>query len=209
LHMLTLGSLLGLAFYYQSQPQPPASGSAAGAPTITLEAMVISPTPPDPPPTPTAALTPPTIPMEYPPTVVKQPQTPIVPVKLPDDGVPVLPMRISKSTLTKTEAPHHTTTPSNAKPAAAAASSSYAPGVNILPHPPYPADAQSRGQTGTVVMSVTFDAQGNVTHAEVSESSGVPSLDATTKLFIRAHWHSTDYAGQSICQPVKYALENR
>jgi TonB family protein len=121
-------------------------------------------------------------------------------------------MRMSKSALAKTEAPHHTTTshmtpPSTAKPAAASASSSYAPGVNILPHPPYPVDAQSRGQTGTVVMYVMFDAQGNVTHAEVSESSGVPSLDAATKLFIRAHWHSTDYAGQSISQPVQYSLE--
>lgn len=172
--------------------------------------MVVAPTRPEPPPVPVAALTPPTIPMLCPPSVTKPLQCPVTPAKLPDDGVPVLPLRVSKSTQGKTEEPHHTishaTTTSSAKPAAALASS-YAPGVNVLPHPPYPVDAQNRGQTGTVIVYVKFDAQGNVAHAEVSESSGVPSLDSATKSFIRSHWHSTDYAGQAICQPVQYSLE--
>jgi len=57
-------------------------------------------------------------------------------------------------------------------------------------------------------MNVQFDAKGNVVHAEVAQSSGVPILDTETQSFIRTHWHSTTYAGQTISQPVKYSLEN-
>ena len=94
------------------------------------------------------------------------------------------------------------------KPAAAASPSSYAPGVNVLPHPPYPTEARDRGQTGTVVMNVHFDARGDVALAEVAQSSGVPILDSETRSFIRLHWHSAAYAGQTISQPVQYSLEN-
>jgi protein TonB len=204
-HALMLGALLGLTFYYQLHEPPPPSGSAAGAPTITLEAMVVVPTPP----APTPVLTPPTV--EPPiPTVAKPLQEPISPEKLPDEGLPVLPMKPSKQTLAKTpeQEPHRPNTESSTKPAPAAMASSYAPGVNTLPHPPYPIEARNRGQTGTVVMFVRFDAQGNVEHAEVSVTSGVPELDSETKSFIREHWHSADYAGQTISQPVQYSLED-
>jgi protein TonB len=94
------------------------------------------------------------------------------------------------------------------KPAAAASPSSYAPGVNVLPHPPYPTEARDRGQTGTVVMNVHFDARGDVALAEVAQSSGVPILDSETRSFIRAHWHSPAYAGRAVSVPVQYKLEN-
>ena len=87
------------------------------------------------------------------------------------------------------------------KPMAAASPSSYAPGVNVLPHPPYPIEARNRGQTGTVVMNVQFDARGGVSAADVSQSSGVPILDSETRSFIRAHWHSPSYAGQTVRRP--------
>ena len=210
-HALTLGSLLGLACYYQSQAPPSPSGSAAGAPTITLEAMVVAPTRPEPPPASVAAFTPPTIPMLSPPTVDKTPQTPIAPTKIPDDGVPVLPLRLSKSAPGKTEEPHHTishaTTPSSAKPVAATKPSSYAPGINFLPHPPYPTEAQNRGLMGTVYVDVHFDAKGRVTSVDVTESSGVKVLDSETQSFIRTKWHCPSYAGQIIKVPVKYHLE--
>ncbi len=47
-------------------------------------------------PLPLAALTPPAIPLTHPPSVVTQPQFPVAPVKLPDDGVPVLALQPSK-----------------------------------------------------------------------------------------------------------------
>jgi TonB family protein len=94
------------------------------------------------------------------------------------------------------------------KPAAPAAPSSYAPGLNVLPHPPYPVEARDRGQTGTVIMNVRFDLKGDVADAEVAQSSGVPILDSETRSFIRAHWHSPAYAGQAVSVPVQYKLAN-
>ena len=67
LHTLTLGSLLGLTFYYHSHPPPSQTGSAAGTPTIILEAVIIAPEEPRPLPAP--ALTPPTRPSK--PTLAK------------------------------------------------------------------------------------------------------------------------------------------
>jgi TonB family protein len=210
-HVLTLGGLLGMAFYYQSHAEPPVHGSAAGAPTIVLETMVVAPAPPERPPVPSPALTPPTVSQLCPPSVAKQIECPVAPVKLPDEGVPVLPLRMSQSALAKTDAPHHTTshtaTPSSAKPAAAAAASSYAPGENLLPHPPYPTEAQNRGLMGTVEVNVQFDTQGGVASVVVTHSSGVAVLDVQTRSFIRTNWHCPSFAGQLINVPVKYHLE--
>jgi len=77
-----------------------------------------------------------------------------------------------------------------------------------LPHPPYPTEAQDRGQTGTVYLDVQFDAQGSVVGTKVTQSSGVPILDSETRSFIRSHWHSSMYAGQIVNVPVQYKLEN-
>jgi TonB family protein len=74
----------------------------------------------------------------------------------------------------------------------------------VLPHPPYPEEAQDLGETGTVVMTVTFDTSGDVARAAVTQSSGVRLLDATTRSFILAHWHSATLAGQTVTQPVLY-----
>jgi TonB family protein len=98
--------------------------------------------------------------------------------------------------------------PAKAKPAASASfASSYAPGENVLPHPPYPEDAENLGETGTVVMSVTFNMAGDVTQAKVSQSSGVRVLDTCTRSFILSHWHSTALAGETVMQPVRYTGE--
>jgi TonB family protein len=196
-HGLALGLLLWLTFFYRAHLPLPKSGSAPGASIITLETMVVVTPAPQPiqPPAP------------IPPAHVALP-TP----KPPDAGVPVLAIKIIKPTPpapVKIQAPPHPVlaqnAPSHPKPAAA---SSYAPGLNLLPHPPYPLEARNLGQTGTVIMNVQFDAGGNVIRAEVAQSSGVPLLDSTTRSFIRAHWHSAAYAGQTISQPVEYLLEN-
>jgi hypothetical protein len=40
------------------------------------------------------------------------------------------------------------------------------------------------------------------------QSSGVPLLDSRTRTFIRDHWHSLAYAGQTVNVPIQYTLEN-
>lgn len=214
-HGLLLGLILGLAFLYRWQLPPLKSGSAPGAPSISLEKMIIVSPPPRPPaPAPTIAATTPA--HEPAPAVGSKPAPPkaIVPVLAVQ---PSKPMPAVEPIASKTPAPIH---PAISHPAAAmaqssprqsaapASSSSYAPGPSVLPHPPYPLEARDRGQTGTVVMNVQFDAGGNVAQAEVAQSSGVPILDSETRSFIRAHWHSAAYAGQTISQPVQYSLEN-
>jgi protein TonB len=228
-HGLGICLLLGLAFLYRSQMPPPKSGSAPGAPSISLEKITIISPPPPPPapqppkpapavgsilalpaPAPTVAATPP-------------PREPEAKPAPPEEGVPVLalqpskPMQAIQSKAAKTRAAIHpaispaaaaTAQSSPPKPTASASPSSYAPGLNVLPHPPYPIEARDRGQTGTVVMIVQFDAGGDVAAAEVTQSSGVPLLDTATRSFIRAHWHSPAYAGQAVSVPVQYKLEN-
>ena len=194
-HGLMLGLILVLAFLCRSQMSPPKSGSAPGAPSISLEKITIVSPPPKPAP-----------------AVGSKP----VP---PEATVPVLavqPVRPMQTTPSKTPVAIHppishspiATTQSSQKPAAAASVSSYAPGPNMLPHPPYPQQAWDLQQTGTVTMNVHFDVKGDVAQVEVTQSSGVPILDSETRSFIRAHWHSAAYAGQTISQPVQYTLEN-
>jgi len=216
-HGAAIGLLLGLTFLYRSHLPPPKNGSAPGAPSITLETMHIVSPPPEPAPAANSilAVNPPAL-AAIPTPESPEPESRLTLPKLPQEGLPVLAFPPSNPAPAKMHAAIHpgiahtatTTTQSNSHPAAAASSSSYAPGLNVLPHPPYPTEARNQHQTGTVIMNVRFDARGNVAQAEVAQSSGVPVLDATTRSFIRTHWHSAAYAGQIISQPVQYSLEN-
>ena len=228
-HGLLLGSLVALTLVYRSHPPPPKSGSAYSAPSVSLETMVIVPPPTQPPapqlPKPTPAVSD-VIPAPVTPAPTMAAATPQQPEAKPapaEGTVPVLaiqpakPMQVVQSKATQTPAANHpaishttvaTAQSSSPKLSAAATASSYASGPSVLPHPPYPAEAQNRGQTGTVLMNVQFDIKGNVANAEVAQSSGVPILDTTTRSFIRAHWHSPAYAGQLVNVPVQYKLEN-
>jgi len=211
-HGLLLCLILWLAFLYRSQMPPLKSGSAFGAPSISLEKMIIISPPPQPPaalpaPAPTVAAT---MPPREPKTKPAPPKAtvPVLAVQ-PSQPMPAVEPIASKTpTVIHTAISHPATTQAHPKPAAPASPSSYASGPNVLPHPPYPLEARDRGQTGTVVMHVQFDARGNVAQAEVAQSSGVPILDSETQSFIRAHWHSAAHAGQTISQPVQYSLEN-
>ncbi len=195
--------LLGSTLLYRSQVLPPKNGSAPGTPSISLETMVIV----SPPPAPTFSTPPPVLP-----TAVTLPTPPLqafVLPKIPEEGIPVLAVRRNKpAAIPPLASSTATVLTQKRKCLAAAPSSSYAPGLSILPHPPYPIEAQDRGQTGTVIMSVRFDANGDVALAEVAQSSGVPILDTETRSFICAHWHSPVYAGQTISQAVQYSLRN-
>jgi TonB family protein len=220
-HMLALGSALALTILYRSHLPPILSGSASGTPSISLEKIVIvSPTPKPVPPPPIPKVPPPAslaaVEIQKPP-----PHEPDPVPKLPEPGVPVLavqrvqpaqatPQAVAKPALTLHPAISHDSVAkaqSLTKPAATI-SSSYAPGPNMLPHPPYPAEALEQRRIGTVVMNVLFDDQGNVARAEVTETSGVPLLDTATLSYIRKHWHSAAYAGQTVSVPVQYKLEN-
>ncbi|MCE0521443.1 MAG: energy transducer TonB [Methylacidiphilales bacterium] len=214
IHALALGAIIGLGLIYRFD-LPKKSGSAPGASSITLETMVVVPSPPQPPvpqpqkPTTELAAQPPTV-TSVAPSPKPPPPEAKVPVLAIQPSKPIQPAP-AKTRVTVHPATSHATTAtaqSHPKPAAASALSSYSPGINSLQHPPYPAEARDHGQTGTVIVNVVFDAEGNVAYAEVAQSSGVPILDSETRSFIREHWHSAEYAGQTIRQPVRYSLEN-
>lgn len=67
-------------------------------------------------------------------------------------------------------------------------------GAGYFPTPPYPAQARSRGQQGTVQLVVVFGADGQVTSATVSRSSGYSELDRTAAQWVRRRWRGA--AGQ-------------
>ena len=207
-HGLLIASVIGLGVIYHVLPIP--SGSPAGAPTMTLETMVITAPPPPSvqPPTPHLA-------SELPPPLTPpQPHQPVALPKLPEEGVPVLDAQPSKSAPTspaKSPAPSHPATTLRVAISAqshpqAGVPSSYAPGPNFMPHPPYPTEAQDRQETGTVYLDVQFDAVGGVVGARVTQSSGVPILDSETRAFIRSYWHCPEFAGQILKVPVLYQL---
>ena len=54
--------------------------------------------------------------------------------------------------------------------------------------PPYPPNAKKNEQQGTVVLHIMISAQGDVTSATVSRSSGVPELDQTAVDWVTKHW---------------------
>jgi len=79
-------------------------------------------------------------------------------------------------------------------------------GSSGFPQPGYPYEARVRHKTGTVSISIQFDAAGSAADVEVLQSSGVPILDSSTRSFIRSHWHNESYAGQRATVPVEYRL---
>jgi protein TonB len=217
LHATFFGLLLWLTLLYRANWMPPPSGSQANPPSITLSTLVITPPAPTPP---IPKLLPP---LPKPPTrempvvattpanVIPQPPQPRpAPV---EHAIPVLTAPPSKPAAVA-QTPRAPATavakasPAKPKPAAPASfASSYAPGENLFPHPPYPEDAENLRETGTVVMAVTFNTAGDVARAEVSQSSGIWLLDTNTRSFILTHWHSTTFAGRTVTQPVRYTGE--
>jgi len=215
-HVLALCILLGVIFFDRSHLLLPQNGSKLGSPSITLEKITIAPPPrqPRPPQPPKPAMKPPapaqTVAVAHlrpEPEIKPAPPKATVPVLAaqPSKPKPVTPATIQVAIQAAISYTATTMTQSSSKPAAP---SSYAPGLDELPHPPYPTEARDRRQTGMVVMNVQFDGKGDVTHAEVEQSSGVPILDSETRSFIRMHWHSLAFAGQVVSVPVQYKLEN-
>jgi len=221
-HGLVFCLLLGVTLSYRSHLPLP-RGSPPAAPSISLETIILpSPEPePEPVPLPSPTFAPPSVTPVAVAAPTPLPLEPIPLVPLPKVGLPVLPLWSNKPrpatrpAVAKTQATNRTpaspasTAPAQeTQPATSASFSSYAPGPDELPHPTYPPEARDRGETGTVILSVEFDAQGNVARAEVAQSSGVLVLDNATRSFAYAHWHCPAYAGQIKMQPVIYSLDN-
>jgi TonB family protein len=217
-HGVVLCLILWLTIHFRSQILLSKSGSAPGSPSITLEKITIVSPPPQPLPKPLApppvssapAPTPPAIvhtqtPQLHAPESPPQPTSPAIPVLAAQPDKPAQPM---PSTAAKNRTEIHSAAAQSPPKSATASSSSYAPGLSVLPHPPYPEEARELRRIGTVVMSVLFDDKGDVARAEVTETSGVPLLDSATLSYIRQHWHSAAYAGQTVSVPVQYKLEN-
>ena len=57
------------------------------------------------------------------------------------------------------------------------------------PAPPYPAQAQRRRISGTVVLLVLVDATGQPARVDIEQSSGSSLLDEAAQKFILARWH--------------------
>jgi TonB family protein len=57
--------------------------------------------------------------------------------------------------------------------------------ANLFGNAAYPNDAWARGQQGDVSFRVEVDSYGNVTRCWVTRSSGVPSLDSRTCVYLR------------------------
>jgi protein TonB len=75
------------------------------------------------------------------------------------------------------------------------------------PEPPYPPIALDAGQQGTVVLTLTGDAAGNVVSADVKTSSGSPILDRATVDFIKRHWRlPADTGSRTFETSVTYKL---
>ena len=53
-------------------------------------------------------------------------------------------------------------------------------------------------------LHLTFGADGWVSGIKVVDSSGLPSLDEQTGVWVKVHWHHDAYANQSVDAPFKF-----
>ncbi|HZC44870.1 MAG TPA: energy transducer TonB, partial [Candidatus Acidoferrum sp.] len=80
------------------------------------------------------------------------------------------------------------------------------------PPPTYPAIARRREQQGTVTLRVLVEADGSVSRAEISESSGFDQLDEAALDTVRSRWRFVParhdgFAVESwVLVPIRFAL---
>jgi TonB family protein len=79
-------------------------------------------------------------------------------------------------------------------------------GKGYFPQPPYPSSARSRGIQGSVQLTIQFGADGRVTSATVSGSSGYSELDRYASDWVRRNWRNTPGQGGSYRQPIHFRL---
>lgn len=75
------------------------------------------------------------------------------------------------------------------------------------PQPPYPRAALERQQQGSVVLSLTANAEGSFTNVTLQSSSGSRILDSSTLDFVRNHWSVPPGAGGRLFEAtIRYRL---
>jgi len=79
-------------------------------------------------------------------------------------------------------------------------------GSSGFPQPGYPYLALQRRQTGTVNVSIQFDAAGHAEEVEIIGSSGLAILDSAAQDFIRANWQNESFAGRRATVPIEFHL---
>jgi TonB family protein len=193
LHLFVAGLVVVIAFltHIKTIEQLMAEGGSIAqngpAPEENIEVQLRPDDLPPPPPTPNPEFI---RQIELPKPVVVPP--PPVPVTPPPKPIPV--------------AKPHFTAPKATGSDESASVSRLVVGSSGLPQPGYPQQALVRRQTGTVSVSIQFDAGGSVSDVEVTESSGVSVLDSSTVSFIQSHWHNESFAGRHVTVPIEYHL---
>jgi len=79
-------------------------------------------------------------------------------------------------------------------------------GSGSFPRPGYPYESLIHHESGTVVLSIQFDADGSAADVDVISSSGYPDLDASARSWILSRWHDSSYANTSATVPIAYQL---
>jgi hypothetical protein len=77
-------------------------------------------------------------------------------------------------------------------------------GDEVLPSPPYPPAAWSRGDWGKLTVHVTFGADGHANRCEVVDCTISPQLADSTIDFITKHWRSAQNAGRVVTVPILF-----
>ncbi len=119
---------------------------------------------------------------------------PIKPIPLKDNDLPKLkeavtvPEPVFKIAPEKSDAPpaSNIDTPAQPQPPIADTFVASVSGTHSIPD--YPALARRLGEQGNVHLSLTISATGDVTGANIVQSSGFPDLDQTAVDWVMAHW---------------------
>ncbi len=120
---------------------------------------------------------------------VIQPSKPETAVNVPQPTMIVPKDTITPPEIVVQQPQPQTTIQARMAPAVSTAPSTHANGItNTHTTPPYPPNAKKNQQQGTVVLHIMISAQGDVTSAIVSRSSGVPELDQTAADWVTRHW---------------------
>jgi TonB family protein len=159
---------------------------------IIVEPQTLPPSEPTPPPQKPAQENP-----DPPRVAVAIPQAPQINFAVPTIGALVVPAALASAP------------PLEPLPAAVQVDSVSSTGAGgDRPQPPYPRIALEEGEQGTVRLTLSGDAAGNVISVEVKESSGFPILDHRTVEFIQRHWRlPTGVARQVFETQIIYQLQ--
>ncbi len=139
---------------------------------------------------------------EVPQVVVVTPESPAINFSIPTIGNLIVPNAVAAAPPTASLKP---LAPVRSGPMAI--SSSGKGGDRPAPTT-YPPIAKSLGQQGTVLLSMSVDANGTITAIDVKESSGFPILDRSALEFVKRHWIlPAGAAGRIFEAPIKYELK--